>query len=65
VPEPQSQQLQSKIPESTYFDVHHINLTLVEQMVGNRLLVIDLKDKTSDEVKQNLGNLQTASDVPV
>jgi len=30
VPEPQSIQLNSKIPENLFFDVQHINLTLVE-----------------------------------
>lgn len=45
--ESQSLQLNSKIPESLYFDIAHINLTLVEQAVGNRLLVTELKNLTN------------------
>ena len=65
VPEPQSIQMSSRISETLFFDIAHINLTLIEHVVGNRLLFPDFKNATSDEVKVTLNNLQTVAEVPI
>jgi hypothetical protein len=65
VPESQSLQLNSKIPETLFFDVQHINLALVEQMVGNRVLAPEIKNMSTEELKEHLASLKAASEVPV
>ena len=62
VPEPSSVQLSSKIPESICFDINYINIILVEQAIGNQLLMTEIKNTPLTEL---LNNLTAVADVPV
>lgn len=62
VPEPNSVQLSSKIPDSICFDINYINIILVEQAIGNQLLISEIKNVPTEELKKNLTAI---ADVPV
>ena len=57
VPLFKSMQMRSKLPETMFFDIAHTQVTLLEQHIGNKMLICAQPPKSESEYAKQIRDL--------